>query len=68
LPPGHIGLSNRAEALTTIRLSEICLEPKLENTFRVRFGQLAADAEFFIASPARRSKIWRSSLGSGITY
>ena len=39
------------EALATMRLSEIWLEQKLfNNTFSVRFGQLAADQEFFIAS------------------
>src|SRR4051812_13597559 len=38
------------EALATTRLSELWLEQKFANdTFSVRFGQLAADAEFFIA-------------------
>jgi porin len=38
------------EALATTRLSELWLEQKfLNDTFSVRFGQLAADAEFFIA-------------------
>jgi porin len=38
------------EALATTRLSELWLEQKFFNdTFSVRFGQLAADAEFFIA-------------------
>jgi len=39
------------EALATMRLSELWLEQKFFNdTFSVRFGQLAADAEFFISS------------------
>jgi porin len=38
------------EALATTRLSELWLEQKFFNdTFSVRFGQLAADAEFFIS-------------------
>jgi porin len=39
------------EALATMRLSELWLEQKFFNdTFSIRFGQLAADAEFFISS------------------
>jgi porin len=49
----HVGSFNtisNIEALATTRLSEIWLEKKLFNdTFSVRFGQLAADAEFFIS-------------------
>jgi porin len=38
------------EALPTTRLSELWLEQKFFNdTFSIRFGQLAADAEFFIS-------------------
>jgi len=37
------------EAQATTRLSEMWFEQKLTDTFNVRFGQLAADAEFFIA-------------------
>jgi porin len=49
----HVGSFNtisNIEALATMRLSEIWLEQKLFNdTFSIRFGQLAADQEFFIA-------------------
>ena len=36
------------EALPTTRLNEIWIEQKLGDQFSVRFGQLAADAEFFL--------------------
>lgn len=49
----HVGSFNtisNIEALATTRLSELWLEQKFFNdTFSVRFGQLAADAEFFIS-------------------
>lgn len=49
----HVGSFNtisNIEALATTRLSELWLEQKFfGDTFSVRFGQLAADAEFFIS-------------------
>ena len=48
----HIGSFNtisNIEALPTTRLSELWLEQSFGDTFSVRFGQLAADAEFFIS-------------------
>lgn len=49
----HVGSFNtisNIEALATTRLSELWLEQKFFNdTFSIRFGQLAADAEFFIS-------------------
>jgi porin len=47
---GSFNTISNIEALSTMRLSELWLEQKLGDTFNVRFGQLAADAEFFIAS------------------
>jgi porin len=47
---GSFNTISNIEALATMRLSEIWLEQKFADTFSVRFGQLAADAEFFIAS------------------
>ncbi|MFC7557739.1 carbohydrate porin [Pseudoroseomonas wenyumeiae] len=38
-----------AEALSTLRLSELWLERRFDGVASVRFGQLAADAEFFTA-------------------
>jgi porin len=47
---GSFNTISNIEALATMRLSELWLEQKLFNdTFSVRFGQLAADAEFFIS-------------------
>jgi porin len=47
---GSFNTISNIEALATTRLSELWLEQKFVNdTFSVRFGQLAADAEFFIA-------------------
>jgi len=47
---GSFNTISNIEALATTRLSEIWLEQKFFNdTFSVRFGQLAADAEFFIS-------------------
>jgi porin len=37
------------EAMATMRLSELWLEQQITDTFSIRFGQLAADAEFFIS-------------------
>ncbi|HKS65288.1 MAG TPA: carbohydrate porin, partial [Xanthobacteraceae bacterium] len=48
----HVGSFNtisNIEALPTTRLSELWLEQSFGDTFSVRFGQLAADAEFFIS-------------------
>jgi porin len=48
----HIGSFNtisNIEALATTRLSELWLEQSFGDTFSIRFGQLAADAEFFIS-------------------
>jgi porin len=48
----HVGSFNtisNIEALPTTRLSELWLEQSFGDTFSIRFGQLAADAEFFIA-------------------
>ena len=48
----HIGSFNtisNIEALPTTRLSELWLEQSFGDTFSIRFGQLAADAEFFIS-------------------
>src|SRR4051794_5392162 len=47
---GSFNTISNIEALATMRLSELWLEQKFFNdTFSVRFGQLAADAEFFIS-------------------
>jgi porin len=47
---GSFNTISNIEALATMRLSELWLEQKLFNdTFSIRFGQLAADAEFFIS-------------------
>jgi porin len=47
---GSLNTIANIEALATTRLSELWLEQKFfDDTFSVRFGQLAADAEFFIA-------------------
>jgi porin len=46
---GSFNTISNIEAQATTRLSELWLEQKLTDTFSVRFGQLAADAEFFIA-------------------
>ena len=48
---GLAPLSN-AEALSTFRLSELWLERRFEDLGSVRFGQLAADSEFFTAAAA----------------
>ena len=48
----HVGSFNtisNIEALATTRLSELWLEQSFGDTFSIRFGQLAADAEFFIS-------------------
>ena len=48
----HVGSFNtisNVEALPTTRLSELWLEQSFGDTFSIRFGQLAADAEFFIS-------------------
>jgi len=48
----HVGSFNtisNIEALPTTRLSELWLEQSFGDTFSIRFGQLAADAEFFIS-------------------
>jgi porin len=48
---GSFNTITNIEALATMRLSELWLEQKMVNdTFSIRFGQLAADAEFFISS------------------
>ena len=47
---GSFNTVSNIEALATMRLSELWLEQKFANdTFSIRFGQLAADAEFFIS-------------------
>src|SRR5207302_648194 len=46
---GSFNTISNIEALATMRLSEIWLEQKLSDSFNIRFGQLAADAEFFIS-------------------
>src|ERR1043165_1868887 len=47
---GSFNTISNIEALPTTRLSELWLEQKFFNdTFSIRFGQLAADAEFFIS-------------------
>ena len=46
---GSFNTISNIEALSTMRLSELWLEQNLSDTFSVRFGQLAADAEFFIS-------------------
>ncbi len=48
---GLAALSN-AEALSTFRLSELWLERRFEDLGSIRFGQLAADSEFFTAASA----------------
>lgn len=48
----HVGSFNtisNIEALPATRLSELWLEQSFGDTFSIRFGQLAADAEFFIS-------------------
>ena len=49
---GSFNTISNIEALQTTRLSELWLEQKIGDTFSVRFGQLAADAEFFISDYA----------------
>jgi carbohydrate-selective porin OprB len=46
---GSFNTISNIEAQATTRLSELWYEQKLGDTFSVRFGQLAADAEFLIA-------------------
>jgi porin len=46
---GSFNTISNIEALQTTRLSELWLEQKLTDTFNIRFGQIALDAEFFIA-------------------
>jgi porin len=47
---GSFNTISNIEALATMRLSELWLEQKFANDmFSIRFGQLAADAEFFIS-------------------
>lgn len=47
---GNINTVSNIEALPTTRLSEMWLEQKLAaDTFGIRFGQLAADTEFFVS-------------------
>jgi porin len=47
---GSFNTISNIEALATMRLSELWLEQKFFNDmFSIRFGQLAADAEFFIS-------------------
>ncbi len=47
---GSFNTVSNIEAPATMRLSELWLEQKFANdTFSIRFGQLAADAEFFIS-------------------
>lgn len=49
---GNLLLVSSIEALPTTRLFEMYLEQKLNNETSVRFGQLAADTEFFISATA----------------
>ncbi|MFH5925336.1 carbohydrate porin [Roseomonas xinghualingensis] len=46
---GSLAPVSSAEALSTLRLSELWLERRFDGVASVRFGQLAADAEFFTA-------------------
>ena len=46
---GSFNTISNIEALPTTRLSELWLEQSFGDTFSIRFGQLAADAEFFIS-------------------
>jgi porin len=46
---GSFNTISNIEALATTRLSELWLEQSFGDTFSIRFGQLAADAEFFIS-------------------
>ena len=39
----------RGRHLEQVRAEAVGLEQKIGDTFNIRFGQLAADAEFFIA-------------------
>src|SRR3954469_7567639 len=47
---GSFNTISNIEALATVRLSELWLEQKIGDTFSLRFGQLAADTEFFISN------------------
>jgi len=47
---GSFNTISNIEALPTTRLSELWLEQKIGDTFSLRFGQLAADSDFFISS------------------
>jgi porin len=47
---GSFNTISNIEALPTTRLSEVWLEQKIGDTFSLRFGQLAADTEFFISN------------------
>jgi porin len=50
---GNIFAVSNVEALETVRLFEIWIEQSLlEDKVKVRFGQLAADSEFFISDTA----------------
>ena len=47
---GSFNTISNIEALSAMRLSELWLEQKVfSDNFSIRFGQLAADAEFFIS-------------------
>ena len=46
---GSLAPVSSAEALSTLRLSELWLERRFDGVASLRFGQLAADAEFFTA-------------------
>ena len=46
---GSFNTISNIEALPSTRLSELWLEQSFGDTFSVRFGQLAADTEFFIS-------------------
>lgn len=63
-----ITISN-IEAVSSTRLSELWLEQKLfDDRFSLRFGQLAADAEFFISDYSRLfiSNDWPTILGANL--
>ena len=49
---GSLAAVSNAEALSALRLSELWLERRFGEAGSIRFGQLTADSEFFIAQAA----------------
>lgn len=58
---GSLSTASNIEAAPSIRLNELWLERTVENLGSLRFGQLAADAEFAVADSA--GKLVNSNFG-----